>query len=132
MPGHFCPMKKSFTWKKLVLLIPLLIPCQSYAWLPSKSLPDGQWKSTERMDLILTWHSLSNGSYIGKNQDGHIVLKDIIYDANTDSFRGLLTPPGQNIQLPAKIVIETADQIKIQLRKFLMTKTIYLVKIKSE
>jgi hypothetical protein len=123
--------------QKLILLLGLL-------WISHPSLAQraslilGQWKNMEEPDRQMEFILGNDGKYqahiIHDTDDashhGKVVLKDLQYDAKTKSFKGLMSPPDADMELTATVFFEGPDKLKIVAKKFIMTKTIHLEKLK--
>lgn len=80
----------------------------------------------------------SDGLYYGKiikDQDkkgalGKTTFKKLKYDPKSKSFKGTMSPPDRDMEIDAIITFEGNDKLKVVAKKFLMTKTVYLIRIK--
>ncbi len=61
---------------------------------------------------------------------GKIVMKKLKYDFHSKTYIGTMSPPDKNIELNITISIVGNDKLKVVAKKFFMTKTIYLIRIK--
>jgi hypothetical protein len=98
----------------------------------------GKWKGEDKPNLQSEFYLGKDGLYCGKiikdteNKGtlGRIILKKFKFDPKTSSFKGRMSPPDRDIELDATITFESKDKLKIVAKKFIMTKTIYFIRIK--
>jgi len=98
----------------------------------------GKWKGEDKpnnhMEIFLAKNGLYYGKLVyenGKTENlGKQLLKDLKFDASTNTFQGTMMPPDRNLELTVTITPLNTDKIKVVAKKFLITKTIYFIKIK--
>jgi hypothetical protein len=98
----------------------------------------GKWKGDEKPDMQSEFYLDKDGLYYGKiikdveNKGtlGRIILKKFKYDAKTNAFKGKMSPPDRDMELDATITFVNNDKLKIVAKKFIITKTIYFIRIK--
>ncbi len=98
----------------------------------------GKWKGEDKPDMQSEFYLDKDGFYYGKvikdtdNKGtlGRIILKKFKYNSKTNSFSGKMSPPDRDMELDATITFESNDKLKIVAKKFIMTKTIYFIRIK--
>jgi uncharacterized cupredoxin-like copper-binding protein len=89
-------------------------------------------------DFQMEIYLAKDGTYYGKiindnsksSKNGTLVLKKLSYNENSKNYKGSMTPPDTNITLNVTLTAENNDRLKLVARKFLMSKTMYLMRIK--
>jgi len=98
----------------------------------------GKWKSEEHPNNHLEIYLAKDGLYYGKlvyengktENLGKFLLKHLQYDASANCYTGKMMPPDRNIEFTVKLTQISDDKIKAVATKFLITKTIFFIKIK--
>ncbi len=91
----------------------------------------GKWKATEK-DLIVALYEGKDGLYYGKDPKGHLVLDRLRYDAKEGVYRGTLQPPDRPSPIPVTVLLEGRDRLRLEVRKFFITKTLYLIRCERD
>ncbi len=108
------------------------------AFSQSASSIIGQWKDEADPDRQMEFYLDKDGLYYAKgindkNKEsiaGKTLVKKLKYDEATKTFQGLMSPPDAKLELNATISFMGHDKLKIVAKKFVMTKTILLVRLK--
>jgi uncharacterized protein (DUF2147 family) len=91
----------------------------------------GKWKDEKATDKQLEIYLGKDGKYYGKEiSTGKLILNGATYNEKKKTFSGKMTPPDANMTMNATISLESVDKFKIIGKKFIMSKTIYFVRIK--
>jgi hypothetical protein len=98
----------------------------------------GKWKGEDRPNNHTEFFIANDGLYYGKlifegiekKNLGKIMMKKLLYNSTTKEFKGTMSPPDANIELNVTISFVRNDKLKVVAKKLLMTKTIYLLRIK--
>ena len=98
----------------------------------------GQWKDEKEPDRQMEFYLDKDGLYYAKiiNSkrkemiNGQVLVKKLKYDEATKTFKGLMSPPDAKLELNVTISFSGQDKLKIVAKKFVMTKTLQLVRIK--
>jgi hypothetical protein len=98
----------------------------------------GKWQAENDANRQSEIYLAKDGFYYGKliaekgktENLGKLILKKLKYDSATQTFKGTMSPPDRNMELEATVSFVGKDKLKIVARKFLMSKTVYFVRIK--
>ena len=90
----------------------------------------GKWKGEEKKELFIEIYKANDGFFYGKNEQGKLMLQRLQFDAKANAYKGKMVPPDKNISFDITLFPETATKIKLVGKKFFITKTFYLIKIK--
>jgi hypothetical protein len=98
----------------------------------------GQWKDIEQPDRQMEFYLDKDGLYYAKavndkskeTINGKVLVKKLRYDEATKTFKGLMSPPDAKLELAATISFIGHDKLKIVAKKWVMTKTLQLARIK--
>jgi hypothetical protein len=98
----------------------------------------GQWKDIEQPDRQMEFYLDKDGLYYAKavndkskeSINGKVLVKKLKFDEATKTFKGLMSPPDAKLELNVTISFSGQDKLKIVAKKFVMTKTLQLVRIK--
>jgi hypothetical protein len=98
----------------------------------------GQWKDIEQPDRQMEFYLDKDGLYYAKavndkskeSINGKVLVKKLKFDEATKTFKGLMSPPDAKLELNVTISFSGQDKLKIVAKKFVMTKTRQLVRIK--
>jgi hypothetical protein len=98
----------------------------------------GHWRDEKephrQMEFFLDANGLYHAKTINsKDKDminGQVLLKNLKYDEYTRAFKGLMSPPDANLELDATVIMINNNRLKISAKKWMMSKTIYLIRIK--
>jgi hypothetical protein len=80
----------------------------------------------------------TDGFYYGKivndeatpSKNGTIILKKLRYSERNHTYTGEMRPPDINMNLDVSIVFEATNRLKLTTRKLLMSKVMYLTRLK--
>lgn len=108
------------------------------AFSQSASSIVGQWKDTEQPDRQMEFYLDKDGLYYAKavndkskeSINGKVLVKKLKYDEAIKTFKGLMSPPDAKLELNVTISFIGQDELKIVAKKFVMTKTLHLSRIK--
>jgi hypothetical protein len=90
---------------------------------------EGKWRSEDGKLKLMTIYKNANNFYYGKDENGELVLSKLEIDKSNHSFKGKMSPPDANIQLDATITIIDKNKLKVVASKYIMSKTMYLIRI---
>jgi hypothetical protein len=113
--------------RALLLLCTTLVFTISSVGQEHPKVLSGRWKGTEK-ELVITVSEGKDGLYYGKDSKGKLMLDRLRYDAKEGVYRGTLQPPDRPNSIPVTVTVESPDRLRLDVRKFLMTKTIYLIR----
>jgi uncharacterized protein (DUF2147 family) len=99
----------------------------------------GNWKaedSTKNLQMVV--YLAKDGNYYGKvindnsqhSKNGKLVLEELRYNKEANNYEGTMQPPEAGITLNATVTVENADRLKIEAKKLIKKKTMYLTRIK--
>jgi hypothetical protein len=124
---------------KIIILFNLLACLSSYGFGQAGKQITGNWKTlhtdkTLQMEIYLS----ENNLYYGKvsndssqaSKNGTLILKALEYNETTKTYKGTMSPPGAGVDLSVTVTMENNDRIKIIAKKFLMSKTMYISRVK--
>ncbi len=114
--------------RNIPTLICLLVAPVIFA--QSRAPITGKWKGEEKKDLIIDIYQATDSLFYGKDQQGKVVLRQLQFDSKSSTYKGKMVPPDKDIALDLVVFTETTGKLKLVARKFVMTKTFYLTKIK--
>ncbi len=125
------------TWSAVVAI--MLFCHQSPA--QTVDMINGQWKNNEDSNLQLEFYKDNDGLYYGKTlkdskkdgkelKKGSLLFKKLKFDGASKTFKGVMSPPGATMEINATLSFEGSDKIKVVAKKFVMTKTLLLTRIK--
>jgi len=99
----------------------------------------GNWKfelkdETLEMEVYLA----TDGTYYGKlindnsnpTKNGTLILKKLKYNKESQKFKGTMRPHDANIELDVTVTAIDKDRLKMIAKKLLISKTMYLTRIK--
>lgn len=98
----------------------------------------GKWKGEKETGKQSEFYLAKDGFYYGKicadaekaENVGKIIMKKLVYDATSKTFKGTMSPPDRDLELNVTISFVTNDRIKVVAKKFVMSKTMYFTRIK--
>jgi hypothetical protein len=98
----------------------------------------GQWKDEKETDRQMEFFLDKDGLYYSKainnkskeSINGHVLVRKLQFDKTTKTFEGIMSPPDSDMDMNATISFIHKDKLKVVVKKFLMTKTMYLTRIK--
>jgi uncharacterized protein (DUF2147 family) len=98
----------------------------------------GKWKGEDKQGMGSEFYLEKDGLYYGKiiNDEenkgalGKTIFKKLKYDPKSKSFKGTMSPPDRDMEINATITFEGNEKLKVVAKKFMMTKIVYLIKIK--
>jgi len=117
-------MSKNFFITLTLILINTLAFAQTNAAIL------GKWTTEEKKDLLLEIYKSADGLFYGKNQTGKLVLQQLQFDSKTKAYKGKMLAPEKDILVDVTVYNENVDRLKMVVKKFMITKIIYLTKIK--
>ncbi len=99
----------------------------------------GQWRDQEEPDRQMEFYLDKDGLYYAKTinskskemVNGQVLIKQLKYNETTKTFLGIMSTPDNRLDLAASISIVNNNKLKIVARKLVMTKTIYLVRLRE-
>ena len=115
--------------KNLFIAVLLILNSTAIFAQPNPSLL-GKWTSEEKKDLVLEIYKSADGLFYGKNQTGKLVLQLLQFDAKTKAYKGKMLAPEKDVMVDVSVFNENTDRLKLVVKKYMMTKIIYLTKIK--
>jgi hypothetical protein len=97
----------------------------------------GKWKGEDKPDNHSEFFLAKDGFYYGKliyegkekKNLGKILFHKLKYDATTKTFQGSMSPPDADLKINATISFFGKEKLKVVVKKFMMTKTIYLLRL---
>ena len=121
--------------KKIAFLLLMLICIGVSAQTGSSII--GKWKGEDQPNNHVQFYFEKDGFYYGKlvsengktQNIGKAMMKQLKYDATTNTYKGTMTPPDKNITVNVTLSLIGNDKIKVVAKKFLITKTIYFLRI---
>ncbi|SDG73408.1 DUF2147 domain-containing protein [Chitinophaga filiformis] len=99
----------------------------------------GNWKiEAKDKPAEIEIYPAKDDAYYGKiindnnvpSKNGTIVLKALKYDKADQAFKGTMRPPDADVDLNVTVSPVDKDRLKMTARKLLVSKTIYLTRIK--
>lgn len=126
---------------KRTILICAVVLIALAAYSQSASSIIGQWKNEKEPEHQIEFYLDKDGFYYGKvlkdfkkdgkeMKKGSLLFKKLTYDAATNTFKGLMSPPDAGIEVNSTISFDGNDKLKVVGKKFMMTKTLRFVRIK--
>ncbi len=100
----------------------------------------GQWRDEQKPERQREFYQDKDGLYYSKvinsqSKDmlnGQLLVKKMKYDDATKTFTGMMSPPNAKLELDATITVLSNDKLRIVAKKLLISKTIYLVRLKQK
>lgn len=89
----------------------------------------GKWKGKDKRDLVIEIYKATDGLYYGKNPKGKIVLRQLQFDAGSNTYKGKMIPTNKGISLDVTLFPESSVKIKLVGKGKISTKIIFLTKI---
>jgi hypothetical protein len=91
----------------------------------------GIWRSEDQPEKIIEI-TLKDGLYFGNetNKEGKMVLKALKYNPSTLIYQGIMEPKGKSLSLNVNVQFVNTNKLKTVAKKFLLSKTIYLIRVK--
>jgi len=97
----------------------------------------GKWKAEGDEKVSVEIYQAQDGLYYGKaidshekkGKEGHLMFQKCRYDATTKTLIGTMHPPDRPIDLELTIQIEKNGKMKTTARKFIMSTTLYFIKV---
>jgi hypothetical protein len=97
----------------------------------------GKWKGKDDKEMNIEFYNEADKTVYGKaisnSKNGkikmsNIIFRKLVYNAKCNCLKGTMHPSDANINADAKITFISNTEIKISISKFLMSKTLYLIK----
>jgi uncharacterized protein (DUF2147 family) len=88
------------------------------------------WQAEEDASKKMEIYLAKDGLFYSKDSTGKLILKKLKYNEKTKSYSGQITPPEKDMTLNVTISFESDNKLKMLAKKFIMSKTLYLIKIK--
>ncbi|MVT10655.1 hypothetical protein [Chitinophaga tropicalis] len=86
------------------------------------------------MEIYLAADSAYYGKMINDNstpsKNGTIILKKLKYDKGSQAFKGIMHPHDADVDLDVTVTVIDKDRLKMIARKLLISRTVYLARIK--
>lgn len=125
----------SYLLKKTLLTALLIFSAECFSQYANDII--GKWQNVDDASFQIEIYLAKDGNYYGKilndsksqGNKGKIVLHKLSYHVDKKIYTGIMNPPDANIKLNAEIVFVSSKKLKINVRKFLMSKTMYLTKL---
>jgi hypothetical protein len=127
------------TLLKLRVSLSLIISLFSLAAFSQAGAITGNWQAEDKTkDMQMEIYLARDGNYYGKiindnskvTKNGTLVLRQLRYNENKQQYNGTIKPPDASLTLNATVTLENTNRIKIVAKKFVMSKTMYLIRIK--
>jgi uncharacterized protein (DUF2147 family) len=127
------------TLLKLRVGLSLIIFLFSLAAFSQAGAITGNWQAEDKTkDMQMEIYLAKDGNYYGKiinnkskaSKNGTLVLQKLSYDEKKQQYTGTIKPPDADLTLNATVTLENTNRIKIVAKKFVMNKTMYLIRIK--
>jgi hypothetical protein len=134
-----CHNKNKMTLLKLRAGLSLIICLFILAAFSQAGAITGNWQAEDKSkDMQMEIYLARDGNYYGKiindnnkaSKNGTLVLQQLRYDEKKQQYNGTIKPPGASLTLNATVTMENTNRIKIVAKKFAMSKTMYLIRIK--
>lgn len=117
-----------------------LVVCLATTFV-SAQMPDaiiGKWTGEDKSEFISEIYLGKDNLYYSKvikeggstKNAGKTVMKKLKYDEQSKTYVGTMNPPEKNIELNITVSIINNDKLKVVAKKFFITKTMYLIRIK--
>ena len=91
---------------------------------------EGKWQAEDNGKIIEIYKD-KDGLFYGKDiETGSIMIKGLRYDSSSQKYIGKMKPPDKDIELKASMVLIDKDRIKISIRMFIFSKSMYLARLK--
>lgn len=108
------------------------------AGIQSENKIEGTWRNTGNQLFQIQIFSTAKGRYDGKiinhkkdtSLNGRIILHQLHYQADKKIFSGRMSAPDRDTKLAAELTLQTPDMIRINARKSVFSKTLYLARVK--
>jgi hypothetical protein len=106
-----------------------------YAAVPNSLI--GKWKGEDKPNNHTEFFVAKDGFYYGKliyegvetKNLGNLIFKKVKFNSAKNNYQGKMCPPDANLEIDATISFITPNKLKIVLKKLLLSKTIYFVRI---
>jgi hypothetical protein len=127
------------TLLKLRFSLTLIIILFSVAAFSQAGAITGNWQAEDKSkDMQMEIYLAKDGYYYSKvinnnskpSKNGTLVLQKLSYDEKKQQYTGTIKPPEASLTLNATVTMENTNRIKIVAKKFVMSKTLYLIRIK--
>lgn len=124
--------------KSLIIFLCLLLSVtESFSQVDTQNI-EGEWRSEDeekQITISKDREGYFNGKITFDNNDpksvGKILLKKVVYSENEGNFVGLLTPPGEDMELKVRIYKKSEEILMLVAKKFIFTKTLILKRVKQ-
>lgn len=103
-------------FKRKTLAAGLLFFCTIQSF--SQTSLVGKWTDKDHKEKLGEMYVGSNGKISGKNENGFIGFKDLIYDAKTNAYNGLLVNPDDNEEFKISIQQPASDKFTFVVKNF--------------
>jgi hypothetical protein len=122
-------------YRTLISLVTLLYFSTTISAQTSNTLL-GKWQGADEPRRQLEIYLATDGFYYGKliydggktEHIGKLILKKMSYIASSNSFTGTMSPPDTKMEADATVSFISIDQIRVSVKKLLMSKTIYFIR----
>ncbi|MBC7888486.1 MAG: DUF2147 domain-containing protein [Ferruginibacter sp.] len=83
----------------------------------------GKWVDADHKEKRVEMYAGSNQKIYGKSDKGVIVFKDFIYDAKTETYKGILINPDDGQEFAIAIKQSSSNNFTFAVKKFIFRKT---------
>lgn len=99
----------------------------------------GKWQNEDKDKAIqMEIYLAKDGKYYGKiindnkkkSKNGTIAISGLLFNENTQTYKGTMQPPDTDINLNVIVSLENTNRLKVVAKKLFMSKTMYLSRIK--
>lgn len=98
----------------------------------------GKWKGVEEPERQIEFVQEKDGSFSGKvindqskePKNGKVILKHLLFDSKTKTFKGKMSPPDKDISMDATVYFIGSNKIKVESSMLFITKKFHFVRIK--
>ncbi len=98
----------------------------------------GKWQGEDKAAKQMEILEDTNGQFYGKiindtskkSQNGHLILKKLVWDEKTKTFQGIINPPEIGQDLRVTLYFVNKDKLQFKVKKFFITKTVNFARIK--
>jgi uncharacterized protein (DUF2147 family) len=91
----------------------------------------GKWKDIDNAEKTVEVYKATDGKYYGKGTgNGFMVFKALVWDKQTNTYKGILINPDNDDEFSITIRLTTTDRFAFKVSKFIMSKKFEFVRMK--
>jgi hypothetical protein len=125
--------------KKVGFVVLIIISACVTGFTQTANQITGVWEADDKSKpLQVEIYLARDGNYYGKvvndisapSKNGNLVIESLVYSETSKTYKGTLQPTESRMTLNATVTMEGINRLKMVAKKLLMSKTIYLTRIK--